>query len=243
MFRALLPAAMLAVVMSAIYILPPFQQVESAMDMDIDSFIGAWETKTYPPSELELAILAGDTLFSKARCFSRRLEETSIIDGTPVDVIDLSIVLSGHDLANSIHRPERCMPAQGHRSIRSSQSEIELPSGRAVPVTRLLSRQEFGYGPPEDRKFASRECLTYYFFVGHDSVTRSHTIRTLIDIKDRVARGEAQRWAYVSATVPFVSGEREYGAPLLGFEAADQKIRRFLAELAESNIDWQQVTR
>lgn len=243
MLRALLPAVLIAVLMSVIYIMPPFREVESAMNLELDSFVGAWETRTYPPSELELAILAGDTKFSKARCYRRRVEEMSFIRGTaPIDMIDLSVVLSGHDLANSIHRPERCMPAQGHRGMQSSDEAIELSSGRSIPVTRLLSRQEIGYGPPEDRKFISRKCLTYYFFVGERSITESHTERTLIDIRDRVFQGKAQRWAYVSASLPYVDSEdREYGGPP-DLEMAETKIRRFLKELAESNIDWDEVS-
>lgn len=241
MIRFFIPAVLISAVMSAIYLLPPLDEAESAMGMEIDTFIGAWETKTYPPSELELNILAKDTEFSKAHCLRRRLEEMSIIDGTPVDRIDLSIVLSGHDLATSIHRPERCMPAQGHRSIQSFKDELELLDGQRIPVMRLLSKQSLGYGPPEDRKFITRDCLTYYFFVGEQSITRDHTKRTLIDIKDRVLHGKAQRWAYVSATMPFIESEdREFGGPL-NFEMADKKIRQLLKELADSNIAWEQI--
>ena len=244
MVRSLIPAVLIAAVMSAIYVLPPLDEAASAMDMEIDSFIGAWETRTYPPTELELSILAKDTEFSKAHCFRRRLEEMSFIHGTsPVDRVELSIVLSGYDLNTSIHRPERCMPAQGHRSIRSSKDELELPDGRTVPVTRLLSKQELGYGPPEDRKFITRDCLTYYFFVGEHTVTRDHLKRTLVDIQDRVLKGTAQRWAYVSATIPYIDSEqREIGDPL-NFEMADTHLRRLLAELADSNIDWDRITR
>lgn len=241
MLRPFLPAILLALVMSAIYVMPPFREAESALDMEIESFIGVWETRTYPPSELELKILAGDTQFAKAHCFRPRYEETSLIDGTPLDLIDLSIVLSGHDLANSIHRPERCMPAQGHRSLLTSATEIELPSGRTIPATRILSKQEIGHGPPEERKFITRDCVTYYFFVGQDRITNSHTARTLIDIKDRVFHGEAQRWAYVTATMPYIEAEeREFGGPP-SLDMADKKIRQLLAELADAKIDWDQI--
>ncbi|MCH7227975.1 exosortase-associated EpsI family protein [Haloferula sp. A504] len=241
MIRFFIPAALMAAVMSAIYLLPPLNEAESAMDMKIEPFIGAWETRTYPPSELEINILAKDTEFSKAHCFRRRLEEMSIIDGVPVDRIDLSIVLSGHDLATSIHRPERCMPAQGHRSIQGFKDELELGDGKKIPVMRLLSKQGIGYGPPEDRQFITRDCLTYYFFVGEHDITRDHTKRTLIDIKDRVLHGKAQRWAYISATMAFSdSEEREFGGPP-NFEMADRKIRQLLRELADSNIAWDQI--
>lgn len=243
MLRAFLPAALIAAVMSAIYMLPPFEEVESALDMRLDDFLGSWETKIYPPSEKELKILAGDTKFSKAHCLLRRVEEMSFIRGiAPIDAVDLSVVLSGHDLANSIHRPERCMPAQGHRALQSSSSSLELPGGHQLPITRILSKQDVSYGPEDDRQQITRNCLTYYFFVGHQRITESHTERTLIDIKDRILKGDAQRWAYVSATMPYAEvAEREFGDPP-DLEMADKKIRQLLTELAESNIDWSQIS-
>lgn len=242
MVRAFLPAVLLAAVMAAIYVMPPFQAVPSAMNMELDDFLGSWETRTYPPSELELKILAGDTKFTKALCYRRRFEEISLTGEVPTDVIDLSVVLSGHDLANSIHRPERCMVAQGHRGLEVTRSTIETDAGHVLPVTRIVSKQDLGHGPPEDRQFVTRDCMTYYFFVGNDQVTEDHTTRTLIDIKDRVLSGEAQRWAYVSATMTYLdAGKRRPGGPP-DFELAEKKIRQLLAELADANIDWNQVT-
>ena len=37
------------------------------------------------------------------------------------DQVLVSIVLSGHDLDNSIHRPERCLPAQGWTIVDSKR--------------------------------------------------------------------------------------------------------------------------
>lgn len=238
--RSLVLFLILAVSLSAIYILPPFKQVESALDSEIPSLLGDWRNTTYPPSQKELNILAKDTQFSKAHCQLPRREEMSFITGrAPVDQADLSIVVSGYDLNNSIHRPERCMPAQGHKIYASSPEELAMPDGRQVPVTRLLSKQTLQTADGKEREFDS---LTYYFFVGHDAVIRSHTERTLIDIKDRVLKGTAQRWSYISASLPFdtTEGERPLGAPL-SREAADKKIRQLLSELADHNIDWQQV--
>jgi hypothetical protein len=243
MLHAFAPAVLITLVMSVIYIMPPFREVESAMDLELGSFIGDWETRTYPPSEAELKILAKDTQFAKAHCTARRLEEASFIQGTaPLDRVDLSIVLSGHDLANSIHRPERCMPAQGHRALQGQSSTLELPSGRTLPVTRLLSQQDVTYGPPDDRQHTTQNCLTYYFFVGERRVTESHLERTLLDIRDRILYGKAQRWAYVSATMAYVpEDQRSFGGPPT-LEIAEDKIRDLLAELAARSIDWERVS-
>lgn len=242
MNRSLLLAGLLGATLSGIYLLPPFNQAECALDIDLPARMGAILLQEYPPSEKELKILAKDTKFAKARCGIPRTEERSYITGeTPYDVVELSVVLSGYDLANSIHRPERCMPSQGHKIFASEKSELALSDGRSIPVTRLLSTHiyevEVG-GLPQQ---VSQNCITYYFFVGHDEITASHTERTLIDIRDRVLKGEAQRWAYVSSTIAFQDQEDPPpGAPPTQSKA-DQKVRELLARLAESNLDWNAV--
>lgn len=243
MIRSILLAAAIGLIMAGIYILPPFKQIESAINMTIPTYLGSWQTETYPASEKELNILAGDTKFAKARCGLRRLEEMSYITGqAPVDVADLSVVLSGYDLANSIHRPERCMPAQGHRGLISSSSTLELDNGRSLPLTRILSKQDINYGPPEDRKHATLDSVTYYFFVGAEKITADHTERTVIDIFDRVGKGKAQKWAFITASMPYREDpNREFGG-VPNLEMADKKIRLLLKELAENNIDWSKVS-
>lgn len=243
MIRSLVLASLLGLVMTSIYMLPPCRQVESAIRLEIPSQLGSWITKTYPPSEKELKILAGDTQFAKARCGLRRYEEVSILGPVKTDVVDLSVVLSGHDLANSIHRPERCMPAQGHRNLRISDAQMELSKGRTLPLTRILSEQDVAYGPPEKREHVTLNSVTYYLFVGAERITADHTERTLIDITDRVAKGEAQRWAFITASIPYTNDpERNFGAPLLTLDMADKKIRQLLSELAEHNINWDQIS-
>ena len=74
-----------------------------------------------------------DTRFAKAICLSPREGEIDLATGAAIpDRVDLSIVLSGHDLNNSIHRPERCMPAQGHDIGSASNVSIGLPNGRKI---------------------------------------------------------------------------------------------------------------
>lgn len=242
MKRAIILTLVLGLGMSTIYILPPFQQVESALNTSIPERIGTTITQAYPPSEAELRILEPDTKFSKAACWMPRIEERSFITGeSPPDRLDVSIVLSGHDLANSIHRPERCLEAQGHKIQSSSQSEITLTNGEEVPLTFLATKLSAELGPPGEKQFVSIDNLNCYFFVGHNQVTNSHTERTLIDIKDRVLKGEAQRWAFVTISMRFVDQEsRGYGDPP-DLEMADKKIRELAKELAEGNIDWSQI--
>jgi Protein of unknown function (DUF3485) len=234
---------LLAGSLSSIYFLPKVGAVaESAVDMELPVRSGSWSLTSIPPSEAEIGTLAPDTRFSKAVCLNERPGEF-FDTGDPVrERLDLSIVLSGADINNSIHRPERCMPAQGH-SITSDRSDmLKLGNGREFPVKRLLSIQTIQDQRVKDREvYLKFNCLTYYFFVGHDRVSNDHLGRTLVDMKDRLVRGMDQRWAYVSISM-------WYGkVPWIGQEVpeaeADAKLRAFLADFSERQIDWDQITR
>jgi hypothetical protein len=239
MKRSIILTAVLGLGLSVIYILPAFQEVESALNTTIPEKLGNTKTSGYPPSEKELNILAKDTAFSKAACFMPREEERSFITmEAPHDRLDLSIVLSGHDLANSIHRPERCLEAQGHQIQSSSKTELTLSNGQTLPLTLLKTKLSTEVEVEGEKQVITIDNLNCYFFVGHHKLTNSHTERSLIDIKDRVLKGEAQRWAFVTISMRFVDhAESGYGAPP-NFEMADKKIRELAKELAEENIDW-----
>jgi hypothetical protein len=160
------------------------------------------------------------------------------LDGYSVpEFIDLSIVLSGHDLNSSIHRPERCMPAQGHRILDTRSVELKLANGRQFKAKRLQSVKP-GKGEEKD-SVIDYNCLTYYFFVGHDQITNDHLERTFIDMKDRLVRGLDQRWAYVSATMMY--GKLPWMSKEVTIEEADEKLRKFLAEFSEDQVMWDQV--
>jgi len=230
-----------AAALATVHLLPEVgEMAPSAVKMDIPGSLGPWSTRTIPPSEEELAILAADTMFSKAICLSPRAGEFDIASGHAIpDRIDLSIVLSGHDLNNSIHRPERCMPAQGHVIGSSTDVGIDLPNGRSLDTRRLLSVQSLPTDETRTR-YVSFNCVTYYFFVGNHSITHDHIERTLIDVKDRLVRGMDQRWAYVSASmwygkVPWIEDE-------ITLEEAEEKLRAFLTEFAVDRIDWEMIT-
>jgi hypothetical protein len=95
---------------------------------------------------------------------------------------------------------------------------------------------------PEPKDFAEFKCITYYFFVGHDCVTNDHLKRTFIDMKDRLVRGMDQRWAYTSVSMWYGSK-----VPLIdkavSEEEADAKLRSFVTDFSERQIDWDQVRR
>jgi hypothetical protein len=239
-----LPLLMLPVLLggllSTVHLLPEAgEMASSAVNMDLPSEAGDWTMRTIPASELELAILAADTRFSKAVCLRPREGEVDLASGLTVpDRIDLSLVLSGHDLNNSIHRPERCMPSQGHVIGNSTNVSFDLPNGRKITVRRLLSVQSIPTNA-ERTEYANFNCVTYYFFVGHHSLTQDHVKRTLMDMRDRLFSGMDQRWAYVSASmwygkVPWIEEE-------VSIEEADSKLKQFISKFAMEQIDWDMI--
>lgn len=242
MKRGFILAAVLAAGLSTIFFLPPFEVTESAMKMEIPENLGGWITRMVAPTEQEIGSLAKDTRFSKARCVLVREDEYDSIGRRLADSADLSIVLSGKDLANSIHRPERCMGAQGHRIYGSEKTTLDVPGSGTVPTRRLLSKVKLATGKSKD-DFVEFNYLTYYFFVGHETITESHSQRALVDMQDRLKKGQAQQWAYVLVSMPFkaegtTAAELEQ---LPALETANTKVRSLLSDISAKNINWKQI--
>jgi hypothetical protein len=126
------------------------------------------------------------------------------------------------------------MPAQGHNIIHSADRKIDIGNGRSVEVKRLRSVQRVPANE-EGTEFLEYDCLTYYFFVGHDRITNDHYSRTFRDMKDRLLKGMDQRWAYVSTSMWF-------GNKVGISEAdADSKLTDFVMRFSEEQIAWDQV--
>jgi len=225
--------------LAAIYVLPSVGDVaESAIDMKLPESADDWFLQTIPASEAELGTLAKDTEFSKALCLRPRPGEFTDDGKWIPDRVDFSIVLSGHDLNNSIHRPERCMPAQGHNILSSGNIELSLANGRSFVVKRLRSVQTISTSADMNER-TQLNCVTYYFFVGHDRITHDHLDRTLLDMKDRLVRGMDQRWAYASASMWF--GKVPWIDQEVTEAEADEKLMEFVRKMAEEQIDWEKI--
>ena len=229
--------------LSAVYLLPKVGAVaQSAISMTLPDASGAWEFDKQYATEAEIKTLMSDTEFSKAVCFSARPGETNPYGNPVADVVQLSIVLSGADINNSIHRPERCMPSQGHNITSSSERTLKLANGRQFEVTRLVSLQAIRNQANKEREeYLKYDCLTYYFFVGHDRVTNGHWARTMLDIKDRLVHGMDQRWAYASVSMWY--NKVPYMDQQVSMAEADAKLQKFLTEFSEKQITWDQITR
>lgn len=107
--------------------------------------------------------------------------------------IFVSVVLSGRE-REGIHRPQRCLVAQGYEITRSRTARIPM-EGRGpldVMVLETLRHERLPNTPPRDipNSFA-------YWFVGQGRETPYHGVRMFWLAWDRLWRGIAHRWAYI----------------------------------------------
>ena len=166
--------------------------------LELPDEVGIWIGEEQKVGKREREILARDTEFARR-----------VYSNTFGDRIVVSIVLAGHDMVNSIHRPERCLPAQGLSLESSEPATISLgPSKKLMRATKLHTLQKMPVG---NGKTVDVRGLNYYWFVGADDLTSSHLQRNLIDIRDRVFRGYSQRWAYVTVTATVTKNLQRFG--------------------------------
>ena len=228
--RAWLPPALLALLLSSVFILPREEQLmESSIspDLPVSFDLPGWQGTKIQESEVERTSLAADTRFSKAQ-YTRLRRVFWEKEAPPVEV---SIVYSGSDMNSSIHRPERCLPSQGHVNLQTSASELRLADGRTLTLTRLTSRVPL----PNRDDGLTLNFISYYVFIGHGTMHHTHIGRTLQDMYDRVTRGYVQRWAYFQAN--------SYWAPELNLteEETDKRVRALISELLPKQINWREM--
>jgi EpsI family protein len=185
--RLLILQAMLACGLGSVFLVPRETKIQPCrVRMELPEMIGGWAGKPAEVTAVERRTLAPDTQFCR-----------KIYDDGLGDHVLVSIVLSGQDLDNSIHRPERCLPAQGWTIVDSTTRSVAVPEapGGSLPVTRLHDMRQMR-GP--DGNVVDVYNLNYYWFIGYSDITASHFKREYIDIKDRLLHGYNQRWAYVT---------------------------------------------
>jgi EpsI family protein len=212
--RLLTLESVLLLGLGSVFLLPKQIEIQpAAIDLSLPTFVGDWYGADQPIMQGERDILGPDTQFVRKLYTNAR-----------GDQIFVSIVFSGPDMATSIHRPERCLPAQGWTIADSRVAEIPI-GDKILKATRLHDVRSFrnGNGRP-----ISIYSLDYYWFVGHDATTPSHYQRTWIDIRDRVLKGENQQWAYVTVISNITKGLQPFGK---SEEETDKMLKRFVGEL------------
>ena len=228
-------AILLAVLLagfSAVFLLPgqgKFRQ-PTGIDLELPTMVGGtWLGTDQKISDGEQFTLGKETEFSR-KAYNNARGRT--LDGG--DVIQASVVLAGTDMNTSIHRPEWCLPAQGWTIENSSKVEIVVPDRGKLVATRLKNMRfipDKETGKPligQDGNKVIVRILDYYWFVGYDTVTDSHTTRNFIDITDRLRHGYNQRWAFMTVASNITDNLQTDG---LDEKKTDEMIVEFIKKL------------
>jgi EpsI family protein len=212
--RLLSLEAILLFGLGSVFLLPKKIEIQpAAINMALPTFVGEWYGADQPILQGEKDSLGPDTQFVRKLYTDAR-----------GDQIFVSIVLSGPDMSTSIHRPERCLPAQGWTVVDTSVVGIPMKQGN-LAATRLRNIRSFR---PEKGAPVTIYSLDYYWFVGHDTQTPSHLQRTWLDIRDRVLKGQNQQWAYVTVISTITKGLYPFGR---SEPETDELLRNFIREL------------
>lgn len=183
--------------MSAVFFLPKYFFQPLGIELNLPETVDRWTGTDVKIGDNEIAILGKETEFARK----------SYTNGQG-DELFVTIVLAGHDMNTSIHRPERCLLAQGW-SLTSAPTVRVPVEGRgkldvkALKVVKVLQL--------EDGKQIPISNLNYYWFVGRTDTTASHFQRWLIDKGDRLFRGYNQRWAYITVAATVTQGLKNNG--------------------------------
>ena len=217
--RLFLLFAVLAGGMSLIFLLPKVANSQPmGIELALPQLLGEWDGTDEEVTEKERLVLGAETEFSRKVYRNARNDE-----------IHVSIVLGGHDMNTSIHRPERCLPAQGWTIVNTGKVgiRVKVPEPEELKVTRLYNMHPAL--DKEGRPVVDKEghpfkvySLNYYWFVGSSDTTASHITRTLFDLRDRLLKGYNQRWAYVTVAVILRSNNPA---------ETDSKIEAFIQQL------------
>lgn len=226
---ALAPALVLGIILSLTLLIPEKAELQSSSmstELPLRFDLADWYGIRKQESPEERRTLAQDTLFSKA---DYRLLYNDDSDKQMPDV-HVSLVFSGNDMNQSIHRPELCLPGQGHLQLQATDSELTLNNNKEVKFTRLTSFRRNETIP--DKKL---HYIHYYTFIGKGNIRHSHMQRTICDIMDRTLKGKVQRWAYCQIGT--------YWSPHLGItqEEADKLIQKLIRQLLPEIINWEEI--
>jgi len=185
----------------------------AAVNSSLPQDVGDWSGSDQAITQFERDVLGPDTQFARKSYHNPRGDE-----------IFVSVVFSGPDMNTSIHRPERCLPAQGWTVADTRQVALSTRVG-SLNVTRLHNTRNERL--KSDRTITIYS-LNYYWFVGHIDETASHLERTWIDIRDRLLKGRNQQWAYVTVTGVVTKDFKIFGRTE---KETDNLIQAFIAEL------------
>ncbi|MFT6793490.1 MAG: hypothetical protein ACJAR1_001486 [Rubritalea sp.] len=196
--RVWIMSIMVLVGLSLVWLIPDsgvFKESQLIAELP-DKLVGRQGVKLKISTE-ERKILAKDTTFSRTRYFDESVNADSFID--------ISVVFSGKDINNSIHRPEVCLKAQGWNF--ESEKHVSITTeGMTIPFKEIVCfrpRQKNEHVPHKNLKgeiIVDRR-VQYYTFVGSEEIVAGHYERTWEDIQMRLLKGTDQQWAYITISM------------------------------------------
>jgi len=176
-----------------VWLLPKSEDMKlSRLSHDLPLEFGSMRGTSTAVTGEELKVLSKDTEFERARYVN--------LDRPTQPPIELSIVFSGKDPNNSIHRPERCLRAQGWNFLKERKVMVKgaMPDGSDMPFREIVCSKPVVL---KNGKEVTIMRVQYYTFFGHTAVTEDHYGRTLQDMKDRLFNGYDQQWAYATFSI------------------------------------------
>ncbi|MEY4244243.1 MAG: hypothetical protein RLZZ245_1828 [Verrucomicrobiota bacterium] len=222
---------------SLAFLMPDVNPMRSSrLEAKLPAQLGDWEGMKIPITERELAVLADDTIFER-----RTYQQTINVSLPPIQA---SVVFSGKDMNNSIHRPEVCLRTQGWNFVHERYVTVHevIFGGKPLVVREIIcnkSRRNPETGKPivlpNGKIFIDWQIL-HYTFIGSESVTPSHYGRVFIDIKDRALWGFDQQWAYATFSSLIPGKYEDQGVDLgsltpLSIEQTSAHLTKFMQEL------------
>lgn len=187
--------------------------------MKLPESIGLWFGREAAVTKEEREVLGDDTGFERKNYFN----------GTG-DHIFASIVLAGQDMMTGIHRPERCLQAQGWTTGSSTNVTVDVPGVGPLKVTRLqTSKKKELNTPGQPPRFIDVRSVSYYFFVGYTNLAATHEQRVALDFRDRIFQGYNQRWAMVMLTSEITAGHLRFGRDE---KQTDELMQGFIKDVA-----------
>jgi EpsI family protein len=201
--------------MSCAFVLPKklgFQPV--GVVPELPEFTGEWWGRAMEVTQKERDTLGADTEFAR-KLYS---------NGRGGQVL-ASIVLAGQDMMMAIHRPERCLAAQGWTFANPTRVTINIPGKGQLAVTRVQNTK-FIKGP--DDKPMQIQNICYYWFAGSKDLTPSHLERVWFDSRDRMMGGYVQRWAMLMISADITADREKFGRDEV---ATDRLLTEFVRRM------------
>lgn len=209
---------LLAIVLAgfgSVFVLPRqlgYQPV--GMKVELPENMSEWWGRDLEVSEKERTVLGEDTTIARKNYENGRGDHAVV-----------SLILSGQDMMRNIHRPERCLEAQGW-FVKGAQSQtVQVEGFGPITVTRLSNSKTIRV---KDKTF-NVDGICYYFFIGATRETGSHLNRVIMDSWDRLAKGYDQRWGMVlinsEITKPFTRFGRDE-------KETEEMLRSIIAQVA-----------